>query len=152
VLPFHPDEFWIYGRRGLTSKVLRFLAARGRRFEKGTPPARRGGWHHAPKKCFRNTYLNVIGDPEQYVYCEGFCWRSDGFGPFQHAWFIDRREPNTALETTLSRDGAHCYFGIPIGWRSVWRTVLSEGAHVSVLDYWEKAAWALDQKPKVERE
>jgi len=77
VLTLDPDAFDIYGRRGYQSKVVWFMLAHGRMFERGTLPGRRGGWFRAPKQCYRNAYCNADTDRDRYSYCEGFCWSGD---------------------------------------------------------------------------
>jgi hypothetical protein len=144
-LNLDPDCFWVYGRRGRESRVVRLLLARGRLFERGTPSPRRGGWYRAPKSCFRNAYLNADRDRGRYLYCEGFCWY-DGGWPFRHAWFIDRQAPDEALDTTLTRDEKYRYFGISVSWRSAWAVRRAENGHASVLDYWEKMYWQRKRK------
>lgn len=85
-------------------------------------------------QCYRNAYRNVRTDPKRFLYCEGFCY--DGFW-FPHAWFVDRRAPGLALDTTL-REGEYRYFGAPIPWRFVSAAALAEGRY-GVLEYWEKS-------------
>jgi len=102
---------WRFG--GLAGLLLEH----GRRFERGDPPRRRGGWNRTQKACFRNAYLNASEDPDRFVYCEGYCW-DDSFN-FQHAWFVERRAPNLALDTTLRRDEDHEYYGVPLRWAYV---------------------------------
>lgn len=129
-------ELEVYGRRGRQSIVLRFMEARGQMFERGILPPRRGGWHRTAKACFRNAFLNADTDPVRYRYCEGFYLSR--FGWFPHAWFIDRQQPNLALDATSRQDEKYEYFGMPIAWKYVRAALMAEGAFGSVLEYLEK--------------
>ncbi len=117
-----------------------FLLAHGRLFERGTPPPRRGGWYRAVKQCYRNAFLNVLTDPTNFVFCEGFVWpEGDGMMGNEHAWFIDRRQPDLALDPTLTyRERLH-YFGVPLSWQYVRDVVVAEEAHGSVFDWFLQA-------------
>lgn len=136
------EEFEVYGRLGCESRMVQFMLEHGRMFQRGTPPPRRGGWFRSVRNCFRNAYLNVATDPTRYTYCEGFCWSEEPgsvlASPLKHAWFIDRQQPNVAIDTTWKRDEEYQYFGMSIAWRYVCRAVLAEDGHASVLDYWER--------------
>ncbi len=109
------------------------LVEYGRRFQPGDPPRRKGGWHRAIKACFRNAYLNVLRDPDRYVYCEGYCWSS--CGPIHHAWFAERRSPDIALDTTLpKRDPEDEYYGVEVQFSNALRTTMAAGSHGSILE------------------
>lgn len=57
------------------------------------------------------------------------------FAAFQHMWFVNRGDPNTALDTTLRRDErTYPYGGVPLRWSYVVRRVAADGATVSVLE------------------
>lgn len=77
----HPN--WRYSGRA------ELLVAHGRWFERGIPPARRGGWYRGAKQCYRNAFLSVERtDQSRYVYVEGYCLSQSCF---PHAWFVDRQ-------------------------------------------------------------
>ena len=89
----------------------------GRRFERGDPPPRRGGWYRGKRQCFRNAFLNVLTDPSRFVYVEGLCKTEVSDMLIHHAWFVERQQPMVALDTTWSREGTRTYFGVPIKWQ-----------------------------------
>src|SRR5262249_30048282 len=86
----YPD--WQFG--GMAELVLAY----GRFFTRGTAPARRGSWNRKKKSCYMNAYFNAQNDPLRFIYCEGFCGGTDQC-PFAHAWFVDRKQPDVALDT-----------------------------------------------------
>jgi len=73
------------------------------------------------------------GNVARYVDVEGYCWGH--FAAFQHTWFVDRGDRNTALDTTLHRDErTHRYCGVPLRWSYVVGRVAADRAMVSFLE------------------
>jgi hypothetical protein len=119
-----------------------FAIKYGRPFERARPPRIRHSWHRKQKQCFRNAYLNVLKyDPVNFVYCEGMTWRSTGF-PFEHAWFIDRRQPNAAIDTTLDYDAEYSYLGVPLRLQYVQKIISHLQLSVSIVNNREMS-WPL---------
>jgi hypothetical protein len=114
-----------------------FILAQGRMFERGKPRSRRGGWFRARRQCFRNACCNVSVDPAQFVYCEGYYWKSFSDFAVPHGWFLDRAQPCLAIDTTLPNDADYRYCGVPIQRSYVARFIHDTGESGSVLDWRE---------------
>jgi hypothetical protein len=132
-----PEPWKAAIRQRRFSGLADLLLEHGRYFERGLPPRRRGGYRRAVKSCYRNAFLNVREDPLRYVYCEGYCFGDDNRS-FQHAWFIEKGNPDTALDTTLRGPGKYFYFGIPLQQDYVARRIIEgEGYSPALTGAWE---------------
>ena len=98
---------------------------------------RKGGW------------FRVDTDPVRFVYCEGLCWdasvgSSSHF--ITHAWFVDRTQPDVALDTTPGLGIYNQYWGVPIKWSYVTSAAFRNGGYPDTVLDWAFPIYAGDAR------
>jgi hypothetical protein len=128
------DRIAIYG----------LMLAHGKRFymSERTFAGRRGG----KKKCYLNAYELAAADQHNIeywrkrfhldpgcnpVYVEGWCYVEPMI--IEHAWCLDQN--GQVIDPTLREGHASGYFGIPLRWDYVWRTVSRTGMIYGIITF-----------------
>lgn len=86
--------------------------------------------------CYKNATKLMTGDPERWIYCEGYAIRGEiGFVVGAHAFLLDRNNGFEVVDPTWRNTKAGAYLGVPINPRFVLHQMIANRSY-GLLDNW----------------